>query len=112
MVRRQREIGQQGKVVMVGRDIGTVVLPNASLKLYIVASAEERARRRWKERQERGSDESYELILADVVRRDSIDSSRQHAPLRAARDAIIIDSTSRTVEEIVAEIISYVTVSL
>ena len=110
MVRRQREIGRQGRVVMVGRDIGTVVLPDAPLKLYISATAEERARRRWKERQERGSRESYERILADVVRRDTIDSSREHAPLRAARDAIIIDTTGRSIDEILAEIMAYVAV--
>ncbi|MCA9983442.1 MAG: (d)CMP kinase [Anaerolineales bacterium] len=109
LVRRQREIGHEGNVVMVGRDIGTVVLPEAALKLYISASAEERARRRWKERQERGSRESYEMILADVVRRDTIDSSREHAPLRAARDAIIIDTTGRSIDDILAEIMEYVT---
>ena len=86
-----------------------MVLPEAALKLYISASAEERARRRWKERQERGSRESYEMILADVVRRDTIDSSREHAPLRAARDAIIIDTTGRSIDDILAEIMEYVT---
>ena len=104
MVRRQREFGLRGKVVMVGRDIGTVVMPDAPLKLYITASAQERARRRWRDRQEQGHAASYETILADVQRRDKFDSSRQHSPLRPAPDAILIDTTDRSLQSIVAEI--------
>lgn len=105
MVKQQQEFGRRGHVIMVGRDIGTVVVPDAPLKLYITASAEERARRRWQERQKQGHDGSYEEILADVRRRDDIDSSRQHSPLRPADDALIVDTTDRSPEEIVAEII-------
>lgn len=105
MVRQQRTFGQRGHVVMVGRDIGTVVMPNAPLKLYVTASAEERARRRWQERQKQGHNGSYDAILADVRRRDAIDGSRQHSPMRPADDALIIDTTDRSPEEIVAEIV-------
>ncbi|MFQ5400400.1 MAG: (d)CMP kinase [Anaerolineae bacterium] len=108
LVRRQREFGQRGPVIMVGRDIGTVVVPDAPLKLYITASAEERARRRWLDRQAQGHDTSYEAILEDVLRRDKIDSSRQHAPLRPAEDAILIDTTNRTVDSIVKEILALI----
>jgi CMP/dCMP kinase len=80
MVRRQREFGQRGGIVMVGRDIGTVVMPDAPLKLYITASAEERARRRWRDRQAQGHPDSFEAILADVKRRDAFDSSRNIPP--------------------------------
>ncbi|MCA9974075.1 MAG: (d)CMP kinase [Anaerolineales bacterium] len=105
MVRRQRALGARGGVVMVGRDIGTVVMPEAPLKLYIMASAPERARRRWADRRAQGHDTDYETILADVQRRDAIDSSRTHSPLRPAADAILIDSTGRPAETIVEEIL-------
>jgi CMP/dCMP kinase len=91
---------------MVGRDIGTVVLPDAALKLYIVASADERARRRHQERLARGSDSDYEAILADVIRRDEIDSNRTHSPMKPAEDAVMIDTTGRTPEQILAEILA------
>lgn len=106
MVRRQRQIGDRGEVVMVGRDIGTVVLPDAPLKLYVVASAEERARRRWQDRREQGHLADYEEILADVNRRDDLDSSREHSPLRPAGDAIIIDTTDSDPDEVVEEILT------
>lgn len=109
MVRRQRAFGLQGAVVMVGRDIGTVVLPDAPLKLYITASAEERAHRRAKDRQTQGHTAEYEHILADVLRRDGIDSSRKHSPLQAASDAIHIDSTNQTPAEIVDRILIMIT---
>jgi cytidylate kinase len=89
---QQRRIGLRGKVVMVGRDIGTVVLPEADLKIYLDASAEERARRRYKEIIERGDRANYEKILAGVRRRDEIDSTRAVSPLRMAEDAVRIDS--------------------
>lgn len=106
MVRRQRVVGRRGRVIMIGRDIGTVVIPDAALKLYITASPEERARRRHLDRLRQGQDDDYETILADVVRRDSIDSSRKHSPLRPAHDAIRIDTTGRTAEEVMVEIMS------
>ncbi len=92
MTEQQRRIGLQGDVVMVGRDIGTVVLPDADLKIYLDASAEERARRRFIEEQARGIPTSYEEILDNVRTRDKIDSSREVAPLRPAKDAIILNS--------------------
>jgi cytidylate kinase len=106
MVKRQREFGLRGNIVMVGRDIGTVVMPDAPLKLYITASAEERARRRWRDRQAQGHPDTFDHILADVKRRDDYDSHRQHSPLKPADDAIIIDTTNRSVEQIVDTIIN------
>jgi cytidylate kinase len=105
LVRRQRKMAATGHVVMVGRDIGTVVVPDAPLKLYVTASPEERARRRWLERQKRGSKETYETILADVKRRDGIDSNRAHSPLKAADDAIVIDTTEKSPELVVERIL-------
>jgi cytidylate kinase len=110
MVQRQRAFGQNGRVVMVGRDIGTVVLPDAPLKFYITASPAERANRRWLERSKRGHHDSYEAILADVIRRDGIDSRRQHSPLRPAADAIIVDTTGKVPQAILHELIAFVTI--
>jgi CMP/dCMP kinase len=102
---QQRRIGLRGNVVMVGRDIGTVVLPEAPLKVYLDASAEERARRRFVEVQARGDQaQTYEAILENVKRRDAIDSGRATAPLKAAPDAVIIDSTSLSVDEVVVRV--------
>ena len=89
---QQRRIGLRGKVVMVGRDIGTVVLPDADLKIYLDASAEERARRRYQEILDRGGEADYEVILRKVIERDYLDSTRAIAPLKPADDAIILDS--------------------
>jgi cytidylate kinase len=89
---QQRRIGLRGKVVMVGRDIGTVVLPEADLKIYLDASAEERAKRRYEEIIARGEKADYDEILRKVIERDRIDSTRAVAPLRPADDAVIIDS--------------------
>ena len=89
---QQRRIGMRGMVVMVGRDIGTIVLPEADLKIYLDASPEERARRRYDEVVKRGGKSSYEEILAKVIERDRIDSTRIVAPLKPAPDAIILDS--------------------
>ena len=98
---QQRRIGLRGRVVMVGRDIGTVVLPEAMLKIYLDASAEERARRRYQERLDRGEAPELKEILHSIVERDRIDSSREVAPLRAADDAITIQSDDLTIEEVV-----------
>ena len=106
LVSRQREIARRGKVVVVGRDIGTVVLPDAPLKLYIIASAEERARRRWMERREQKQSDTYEDVLSDIIRRDQIDGHRLLSPMRPAEDAITIDTTSQSPEEILEEILS------
>ena len=100
MTKKQREIGNRGGIVMVGRDIGTVVLPDAEIKLYLDASVEERARRRYLELIHRGKQASYEHVLADLQRRDKIDSSRTIAPLKPAKDAIMVDSDQMNAEEV------------
>jgi cytidylate kinase len=106
LVRRQRAIADHGRVVMVGRDIGTVVLPNAPLKLFITATQEERARRRWSELKERKLGVTYEFILSQIDRRDQLDGTRKISPMRPASDAIIIDTTNLTPQEVVWEILS------
>jgi cytidylate kinase len=100
LTQQQRRIGLRGRVVMVGRDIGTVVLPEADLKIYLDASAEERARRRYEEIIARGGVADYKEILAKVTERDRIDSTRDVAPLKAAEDAVVIDSDNLTAEEV------------
>ncbi len=97
---QQRRIGLRGQVVMVGRDIGTVVLPEADLKIYLDASAEERARRRYLEILARGGQANYDEILAKVLARDQIDSTRAIAPLRPAEDAIIINSDGLDADQV------------
>ena len=100
MTEQQRKIGKQGNIVMVGRDIGTVVLPDAEIKLYLDASTEERARRRYLELIARGKQVSLDVILNDMLRRDQIDSSRKIAPLKPAEDALIVDSDNLNAEEV------------
>ncbi len=100
LVVQQRRISAQGQVVMVGRDIGTIVLPSAELKLYLDARASERAMRRYRELVQRGQTASYESVLAAMQRRDTIDSARKVAPLRQADDAIIIDTSDMTVDQV------------
>lgn len=97
---QQRRIGLRGRVVMVGRDIGTVVLPEADLKIYLDASAEERARRRYDELIARGEPADYDEILAKVIARDRIDSTRDLAPLKAAADALVLDSDKLNAEQV------------
>ena len=97
---QQRRIGQRGRIVMVGRDIGTVVLPEADLKIYLDASAEERARRRYEEILQRGGKADYEQILAGMRKRDEIDSTRSFSPLQAAADAVILDSDKLNADEV------------
>ena len=97
---QQRRIGKRGRVVMIGRDIGTVVLPDADLKVYLDASAQERARRRYLEKLGRGESADFNEILAGVKMRDQIDSSRSVAPLKPADDAIRIDSDQLTLGEV------------
>jgi cytidylate kinase len=101
---QQRRIAAGGRMVMVGRDIGTVVLPDADLKLYIQASVEERARRRYEECRARGESVTYQAVLASMRRRDQIDSQRTHAPLRPAEDAIIVDTDGLGIDEVMARI--------
>jgi CMP/dCMP kinase len=100
----QRRIASGGPVVMVGRDIGTVVVPDAGLKIYLDASAEERARRRFREGRQRGSTQGFEAVLHETRQRDAIDSGRHTAPLRPAADAVHIDTDGIPIGRIVAEI--------
>ena len=104
---QQRRIGKRGKVVMVGRDIGTVVLPEADLKIYLDASAEERAKRRFDEMAARGAKVEYENVLAKVIERDRIDSTRDVAPLKAADDAIVVDSDKMNVDQVFKLVLNY-----
>lgn len=104
MTDQQRRIGKRGKVVMVGRDIGTVVLPDADLKVYMDASVEERARRRYDEVRQRGEAADYEAILASMRRRDEIDSTRKVAPLRPAEDAVIVSTDGLSIEQVLEKI--------
>lgn len=101
---QQRRIGQRGRIVMVGRDIGTVVLPEADLKIYLDASAEERARRRYEEILRRGGKADYEQILAGMRKRDEIDSTRYFSPLQAAADAVILDSDKLNADEVFTKV--------
>jgi cytidylate kinase len=104
MVAQQRKIGLRGKVVMVGRDVGTVVLPEADLKIYLDATLEERARRRYAELQSRGGKQTLQEVHAGLARRDEVDSNRDLSPLRPADDAVILDTTALTPEEILLRI--------
>jgi CMP/dCMP kinase len=105
---QQRRVGQRGKIVMVGRDIGTVVLPEADLKIYLDATAEERARRRYDEIIAQGGKTDYEGILKRVMERDRIDSTRDVAPLKAAEDAVVLDSDKLTADEVFEQILALV----
>ena len=97
----QRSIGRSGLVVMVGRDIGTVVLPEAELKVYLDASAEERARRRCAQLREAGQVADYETVLADILMRDERDSQRAASPLSIPDEALVVDSDRRSVEQVI-----------
>jgi len=102
---KQRQIGLQGNVVMMGRDIGTIVLPDADLKIYLDASLEERANRRYQERRSRGETVEYEPILLALRERDQIDSTREVAPLKPAVDAVVIDTDGCSIEEVFMKIL-------
>ncbi|MBQ9038100.1 MAG: (d)CMP kinase [Clostridia bacterium] len=104
MVALQRKIAEGHDVIMDGRDIGTKVLPNATLKIYLTASVEERARRRCLELAQKGNPEPYEKVLEDMKARDYQDTHRAASPLRPADDAVTVDTTNNTLEESVAEI--------
>jgi cytidylate kinase len=106
MTRQQREVGLRGEVVMVGRDIGTVVLPEADLKLFLVASVDERALRRYRELTERGQPAELEAIGAAMAARDEYDSSRAVAPLKPAPDAVILDTTELTLDQVLQRVVA------
>lgn len=99
LVEQQQKMAKGGTVVMDGRDIGTVVLPNADLKIFMTASAEERAKRRYRELLERGDDVTYEEVLENVNERDHIDTTREDSPLKKASDAIAIDNSEMNLED-------------
>lgn len=105
LVAQQQRIGRAGDFVVEGRDIGTTVFPEAPVKVFLTASAEERAHRRVRQNEERGvGSVDYEQVLADIIRRDEIDSSREESPLKPADDAVRLDSTGRFVEEVIEAI--------
>ncbi len=108
MVKAQQKMGESKSVIMDGRDICEVVFPDAEYKYFLTASAEERANRRYKELREKGSDISYEQVLADIKTRDHNDSTRAASPMRKAEDAILLDTTSMTQDEVVEFICSRV----
>ncbi len=105
---QQRRLGLQGRIVMVGRDIGTVVLPEANLKVYLDATVEERAGRRWRELCARNPSAGYDEVLAAMKRRDAIDSSRSLAPLRPAGDARFLDTTGLDIDRVLAQVEAWV----
>lgn len=104
MVKLQQELAASRDMILDGRDICTTVLPDADLKIYLTASAEERAMRRWKEMRERGDTDSYEEVLSQVRERDEQDMNRPVEPLRQAEDAVLLDSTNLTFEQVIDRI--------
>lgn len=104
----QRNIAEGKDVIMEGRDIGTTVFPNADVKIYLDATPEERAKRRLLQNKEKGIETSYEEVLANIKDRDYRDSNREIAPLRKAEDAIYIDSSDMTIEEVVDKVIDII----
>lgn len=108
LVKKQRKLARRGGVVMDGRDIGTVVLPDADVKLFLTATPAERAKRRWRELQAAGHLEPLDAIRKNIEDRDRLDATRDIAPLRKASDAIEIDSTAKTVEEVVERVLEVV----
>jgi len=108
MTNQQRKIAKQGNIVMVGRDIGTVVLPKAKYKFFLNASVEERARRRFSEELSRGNELHLEEIKQNIRSRDLLDSSRSIAPLIAANDAIIIETDQKTLDQVVEEVRNHI----
>lgn len=108
LVSIQKKLAEKKSVIMDGRDIGTIVLPNAEYKFYLTASVEERAKRRWKEMKEKDFNVSLEEIKRDILNRDQQDMNRLINPLKRADGAIEINSTGKTMEEVVEEILSYI----
>ena len=105
----QRDVAKKHNVIMDGRDIGTVVLPRANVKIFLTASAEVRAQRRYLELQTKGSQDSFEKVLADIKLRDHQDSTRAIAPLKQAKDAVLVDTSDMDIEAVIAEIRRIVT---
>ena len=101
MVKQQRRIGENGGIIVEGRDVTTVVFPDADLKFYINASVEERAKRRYAEQKAQGIETTLKQVEKEIRDRDQMDESREHSPLRAAEDAIVVDTTSMTINQAV-----------
>ena len=108
LLEQQRVVARTHDVIMDGRDIGTVVLPDADVKIFLSASPEVRARRRWLELQEKGAPDTYEAILADLIARDERDSNRAIAPLRPADDAVLFDTSGMTLQESIDAILKLI----
>lgn len=108
MLEQQRSLAARGRVVMVGRDIGTVVLPDAERKIFLTASAAERARRREEELQSRGEQRPRQELLHEILRRDQLDSERAVAPLRAAADAIVVETDGQSVGQALDRVLSVI----
>ncbi|ADL42524.1 cytidylate kinase [Caldicellulosiruptor obsidiansis OB47] len=108
LVKMQQDLAKQKGVIMDGRDIGTHVLPNAELKIFLTATAEERAKRRFLELKQKGYDVDYYQLLDEIKKRDQNDMTREFAPLRIAEDAIVIDSTSLSIEEVLQKILELI----
>ena len=105
----QRDVARKHNVIMDGRDIGTVVLPRANVKIFLTASAEVRAQRRHLELQAKGSKDSFEKVLAEIKQRDHQDSTREIAPLKQAKDAVLVDTSNMDIDAVIAEIRRIVT---
>ena len=99
LLQLQRDLAERSNVIMDGRDIGTVVLPEVDVKIFLTATSEDRARRRYAELKERGVDSDYDTVLSEIVARDEKDTQRAAAPLRKAEDAIPVDTTGNSLEE-------------
>lgn len=108
LVRRQQILAEQSGVVMDGRDIGTVVLPNADVKIFLVASVQERAERRYLENKEKGMASDFEQLKQEIIARDEYDSNREVSPLKQADDAVLLDTTSLSIQEVVKKSIEII----
>jgi len=108
LLRAQQDLAKETSVVMDGRDIGTVVLPDADLKVFLTASPEERARRRYLELEEKGTPQPYEQVLAEMNERDERDTRRAAAPLRPAEDAVLLDTTELSEEQVTERLLALV----
>ena len=106
MVAQQRSLAGSGRIVMVGRDIGTVVLPGSELKIYLTASVQKRARRRWQELRDGGHDRDFDLVLYETTERDRQDSQRGDSPLKPARDAWVVDTSDMYAKQVVELILA------
>ena len=110
MVDVQRNIGKVSSVILDGRDIGSYVFPNADYKFFLVATPEERGKRRYKELVNKGYDVNLEEIISDIIKRDEIDSNREFAPLVKADDAIEIDTTGKSINEVIQSVLSKINI--